>query len=403
MVLLKSLKKQLNQFVTPELETLVEDTTTLVQQPINPKPKNDLPAENAYSHGLEDIYTLENVDPSTIRTLGNEEETNHQSVEKVEVPSKKYPVTPNQQTELNLGPEFSSSMPSFALSLPLDYLNIDETTLKAANQKGITCIKDVLECEWDEVALTKGLGQGHAEEIRSAFENTMGGQELIFCQTVDYKALIRCLLSKELLMKHYVHLQQYGLESLVDLSPLMHLELKRTPEQMKIRWIEESCSALKSTDCMEITRSSLEYVIKTYVTPWLWERNGFAYAYEVMDRLEQISEDPHIFDRALKFLSSTYCDGDSILEWLFSETDGPIVFVDKVVESKFSYCEEKVMSYFYKSDLTYTLKELVVWVFRELAAEWSDIDAQMIEKIIEHSSLFEVRKGIDHELMVFLA
>ncbi|MEM1283342.1 MAG: hypothetical protein AAGG81_07295 [Chlamydiota bacterium] len=403
MVLLKSLKKQLNQFVSPELETLVEGATTLVQQPINPKPKNNLPAENAYSHGLEDIYNLENVDPSTIRKLGDEEETNYQSIEKVEVLSKKYPVTPTQQTELNLGPEFSSSMPSFVLSLPLEYLSIDGTTLNAANQSGITSIKDVLECDWDEVVLTRGLGQGHAEEIRSAFETAFRSQELILCQTIDYKALICCLLSKDLLLKHYVHLQEYGLESFVDLSPIMHLELKRTPQETKIKWIEESCSALKMTDCKEIARSSLEYVIKTYVTPWLWQKNGFAYDYEVMDRLEQVSEDPQIFDKTLKFLSSTYCDGESILRWILPEIEASIIFVDKVVKSKFSYCEEKVISYFYKPDLTYSLKELVLWVFRELAAEWRDVDGETIEKVIEHSSLFEVRKGMDHQLMVFLA
>lgn len=399
MVILKSLKKQLNQFVTPEFETLVEDAATLVRS----KSKSELPADNAYSHGLEDIYALENVDPSTIRKLGETDETSKlEEGEKESSTKKLYHLAVEKQVELNLGPEHSSYSPSFALNLPLNVLKISETALKSANKAGIRYLKDLIKCNWDELIQTKGVGQGHIEELQSSLKDFVAGRELLYSQTVDCVALLRSLLSEELLLKHHVHLKQYDLQDIVELSPVMYLELKRAPEEMKIRWVKESLSTLKTVDRTELVRSSIERVIMTFITPWLRKRKGFAMTYEVMDRLEQISEDTHLFDKILDCLSCIYFNQQPVISIILPTINDKIVFVDELTKQRFREVEQKILSYFYKPDLSYSMKELVIWVFRELASNWIDVDAQTIEKVITHSSVFKIWKNQLGELKVCL-
>lgn len=402
MVILKSLKKQLNQFVTPEFETLVEDTAAMVQAHTAPKSKSDLPAENAYSHGLEDIYALENIDPKTIRKLGGQEEDQKKPLAKEDDTKKQYALPSIQEMELNLGPKYVSFMPSFMLNLPLGVLKIDESTKKAASQRGLKYIKDLVECDWKEIVLVKGLGQAHAEELQAKLEILVNGKELFLCQTIDFKSLLRSLVSEEMLTKHYINFQQYGLEGILELTPVMHLEIKRASHEVKMRWLEESLSALHTPDSHELVRSSLEQVMMTYVTPWLHTRNGFAFIYEVMDLLEQLSEDPHIFDKIIECLTSTYCHGHSIVEWIMPTNEDGVVFADQNMKRRFLQVEERALSYFYKSNLSYSLDELVLWVYREFAAEWSDMSDESIRKVILHSSSFSVHKNDKNKLIVTL-
>lgn len=397
MVILKSLKKQLHQFVTPEFETLVEDTAALVQS----KRQTELPASSAYSHGLENIYALENVDPKTIRKFGGEEEK--ADTKQKTKPIKSYAHLPASQTELNLGPKYVSTMPSLALNLPLNALRVGENTLKAASQKGLLYIKDLVNCDWEELILKKGLGQGLAEELRNAFNLAFGDKELLHSQTVDLRSLLRCLIPQDMLVKHFVLYKEYGLEEVIELTPVMQLELKRAPKEVKDRWLEESLSALKSVDCVELIESCIQRVVQTFVVPWLYQRNGFAYIYEVMDRLEQICEEPRLFGRSLNFLSSNYCEGRSVIQRLLPIYEDQVVFADEFVRKQFAQVEQRALSYFYKPTIEYSMNELVTWIHREAAASWEEVHAQDIEKVLTHSPIFHVHKNVKNEIIVTLA
>jgi hypothetical protein len=403
MVILKSLKKQFSQFVTPEFEVVDEVVMTRSFQQLDVTSQNDPPVKNAYSHGLEEIYALENVDPKTIRKLGEGELTSKSTKEVVLPPTKQYKVTPKRQIEMKLGSDHCSYMPSFLLDLPIHVLRVSAGARKAAKHHGLQYIRDLVEGNWDELILTKGLGQGHAEELKEALTGFIQGRELYGCQSVDFQSLVRGVVSENSLIKHYVNLEQYGLEGLIDLTPVMHLELKRASVETKAQWVEESVSELKAADCIKWIRSSLQQVVFTYVCPWLRNRNGFAYEYEVRDRLEQIAEQPDQFDKMRNFLSVIYGESESIVTDFLPTHDNYVVFKDGEEKKRFIQVEEKVLSYFYKPHLQYSLSELVLWLYREFAASWVEYNEHYIEQVINYSPSMKVRKNQHYKKIVMLA
>lgn len=403
MVILQSLKRQLNQFVTPEFENVIEESLLQPTQRTSSLTLKNLPVKNAYSHGLEEIYALESVDPKTIRRLGDVDPKTPN-----EIPNKplkrEYYLSPNHQLELCLGPAHASYMPSFVLNLPLDVLKLSEGACSIAIQRGYRYVRDLIPSDWEESMLARGIGRGTVEEIKKALKLYIGNRELLRCQSVDFEALLRSVISKELVIKHYLNLEQYNLGHIIDLSPIMHIELKRASPEAKARWIEESHSALRMVDNLELIRSSLKQVILTFLSPWLRRRNGFTYSYEAMDRLQQISAKPEFFENIAKCLSHIFCDHKSLaVAFLPTDDESSLVFIDNEEKERFTEVEERALSYFYKPDVRYTLRELVAWVYRELAVSWKSYDSAYIERVIRHSPRLKWRKISGGELIVAIA
>lgn len=395
MVILKSLKKQINQFITPEIEPIGREFPSIE--------KSKSQKKSPYSHGLEEIYTLENVDPKTIRTFGEEpeEEKIEQKNEGKEV--KEYTLPDILQYQFNFGGVYQQTLPSFLLQVPLFAVGLSDNAVKALRKEGLYYVKDVVDVPWNDLIQEKGIGQGHIEELKKQLGEFLGNKELIDCQEVNYRALLLSLVQEEEQSKQYCYLEQFGLQSLIKKTATMRVELKRLIDEEKQSWIREGAALFQTVDRVGLLRTNIRSLLDTFVIPWLGNKGGFALDYEICDRLEQVAEDPSFFYSTWSFISTTYFPHESILSQFLPSLDKRVFFANVQEFDRFQMIEEKALTYFYQDELIYPLKDLVFWISRELASSWKSIERDYLQKVISYSSSFYVRKNDKGQLLVYLA
>ncbi len=402
MVILKQLKKQINQFVSPEIEPIPEGHIDIYPEKkrnhIPPQPKEpdafQATHQNAYSHGLENIYALETVDAKTIKPLGlDTTEVEAEDREAVEVG---YAVTPDSQLELHLGGQFRTHVESLVLNEPVYVLNLSPVALKTLSELGLFLVRDLIGYQWNTVS------KGHANEIQQQLEEYLEDKNIADCQTINFESWVRCLIPEEDQLKTFLVLKTYGLSHLIALTPTMNVELKRLSTEVKAQYRQEGIEKFRSTDRYAFARQVFKGMIDTFLIPWIRGRSGIARCDEIYDRLEQVSDKPLSFDQTFQFLKDLYFDGESPVSEFLSKLSCDVWCVDEIVEDQFRSVEGTALSYFVQNDSTYTLKELVQWVSREFAYQWKGYEDGFIEKVIRNSDKFRCYGGDDQELWVVL-
>jgi len=417
MVLLKHLKKhiknQLNQLVMPEIEALSPSALELYS---NSNQKNEHPSQNVahysetssfqdtfkgvYSHGLEEIYTLQDVDVTKIKTFGVQTES--QELESQDF-NDRYILPKSPQLELSLADEFRSTIDSFILSEPIRVLNLSTHAEKYLKQHGKKVLKDLIDEDWAAFSISKGAGQGHIDEIISKLKEYIGGRTLKDCNTVDFEALIRSLISDDYRTKQYVLLDKYQLGYLITLFPSESVEVRRLSMEQRDSSIQESIKLFRSESGQKFCNLSLQKITDVFIKPWLRGRSGFCRRFELMDRLEQVSNNASAMHHVVKFLADVNSEGHFPFNKLLHVIDHDIFCVDEVSQSSFLRIENTAMTYFYKTNLTYRLEEIISWLSREYASCWKGFPDGYLEKVLRTSKRFYVTKNEKGHLLVHLA
>src|ERR1700737_1437469 len=104
------------QIVNPEIQTFVENYKT------------------AYSHGLENIYTLENFDISSVRRINAIKPP--EAIDKAELSSISLSPKDDSQLELPLGDHFKGTIEHFVLREPITVLGLTKHAEKCLAQYG---------------------------------------------------------------------------------------------------------------------------------------------------------------------------------------------------------------------------------------------------------------------------
>lgn len=129
MPIIENIKKQIGQLVKPEAETpsVTSPHAILKRPPLNVRTP-DLQSfegtyKTAYSHGLEAIYALENVDLKSIRRISDAQES--EPLQPKSPPRPLQPLeAPEPQLELDLGDGYRSWIESFVLQEPIHVLGV---------------------------------------------------------------------------------------------------------------------------------------------------------------------------------------------------------------------------------------------------------------------------------------
>lgn len=423
MVLLKSLKRQLNQFVTPDIEPLSESKINLYSR--QPLPTHDesrkehaeqkavSPVEvkhgispfqetykEAYSHGLEAIYSLETVDIRTIKPISVQQET---VVEDDEGTGEKYPVTEDPQLDFDLGSEYRSHIESFTLNEPIHVLNLSQEALKRLRQQGKCVIRDLIGVDWKNLAVTKGMGQGHVDEIIQKLHKYTRKKALDRCYRVDFEAMLRCVIPESSHVKHHMLLDVYNLSSCVSLTPAQTVEIRIQDPFQKQQALLESLEQFRSEDRRAFSSSSMQTICNTFVKPWLRGKGGFCVDYELMDRLENVSAAPLKMYDVMRFMQDVFFDGHFPMRPFLPMSGDQIFFVDLTALNNFIAIEKAALTYFYRDSAKYPLEELSSLLLREFAAKWEGFPEGFVEKVLRTSPRFRVRKSSQEQLVVSLA
>lgn len=338
--------------------------------------------KTAYSHGLEEIYSLENVDISSIKPISIEPKKEQKAKPKRAKPPH------SSDLLLDLGGEFRKTLPPFYLDEPIQLLALSKPVERTLLDQGKLTLGDLKEYQ---------AGQGLKEEIERRLESYLKDQEPGF---VDFFSFIRCLTGTQDRRRVKVALEPYQLEEVVSLSPLENMEIKRLSEERKRDWMGEFYGKLEEK--VPYARSKMSDVFDVFIRPWMRNRFGLATRLELMERLQRISENPEAADGILKFISAIAFNG-SAFDALLLKVDEDLYCVDQPTRERFSQIVAKASTYFYKPHIRYPLPELTLLLKQEFAVQWQGYEGPFIEKSLRLSSQFRVRKGAEGVLSVRLS
>ncbi len=355
--------------------------------------------KTAYSHGLEAIYSLENVDLSSVRRISGPEENKP----KKELPKPLAKIALSSQLSLDLGGEYRDHLPSFRLQEPIQVLGLTRHIEKALNDNDIKILLQLKETKLDELVFLKGLGQGHIDEIKTRLNQYLKNTDHNNCQTLDCAAWVNVVVAAFDRKRVKVYLQDFELADLISLSPVESMEVRRLTLEKKQEWKQEVEQLFLSDHNKEFVGHSIRDITDVYLKPWMRQRYGFATGNELVERLQRISDNPEMARLALEFMSSVYYKHVFPLKKELYEIDDNLYCVDKATFDYYSQVIKKARSYFYKPHITYKLSELVTWLKREFAQGWQGYSEGFIEKALRFSPDFRVRKGDEGHLVIRLS
>lgn len=354
--------------------------------------------KTAYSHGFEVIYALENVDVKSICPIERQaplfpEET---------APSQRKQWV-SDQYELDLGEEYRGWMPSFLNGEPIQVLGLSRLAEKCLLEHGKQKLQDLIGVHLRDFVFFKGMGQGHLDEIQQKLHCYLDGRALQKCYTVDFAAWMRSLVSVLDRKKTFVGVHPYQLSDLFTLSPMESVEVGRLPLEKRQEWMQEVLEQFRVEQRCQAVSIEMGKVINVFVKPWMRRRLGMASQYELTERLQRISENPTITTSVLHFFSDVYFDQMFPLSGYLDQVDEGLYCVDESIATLYRTIVKKARSYFYKSQVSYPLQQLIRFLEGEFAQCWQGFPDGFTKKVLMQSPHFRVRKSASGELVVRLA
>ncbi|MCB1114518.1 MAG: hypothetical protein KDK62_07170 [Chlamydiia bacterium] len=347
--------------------------------------------QTSYSHGLESIYRLENVDLKSIRKLGGEEIS----------PTKVNPKTLAQQEEssvleLDLGPEFSGYLSSFVLEEPIQTLKLARHIEKTLLDQGVETLKELSSPDLQNLPFIKGLGKGHLHEIQVRVEEKLREKDALKPRSIDILSWIRGLVGDLETKKAWALLEPFGLQEAIALSPIESVEIKKLTEERKRDFIEQAQEKVKSPDRVHKVRNRLFEIETVFLRPWLKQRGGVATQKEVHERLQLISKQPELLEGFLNFLKAYL-----ISEAMFQMPQKEGLFFSNAEEyGEFFLLENRVLGYLWNSEAKVRYDDLVKWISRDLALTWKALSSILLKKTLAFSTKIQREKSPDGEIYI---
>jgi hypothetical protein len=336
----------------------------------------------SYSHGLEEIYKLEVIDPKTIKTISPS------SSSPLVYHEEPFDSNADPQMQLDLGPEWCGELDSFVLTEPIHMLGLSPSVEKIAYAHHLLCLQDLLKLDLQRFALHKGIGQGHVEEIKLKLNEYMQGKPIGKCKKVDLSSLLKNALGG-LDRKHVqLVLEPFRLGGMMPLTALERLEIKKMslPEREAIR--SGLQTQLAAGPVLEYVCEKLEQIISVFIKPWLRQRQGFGTTSELHERLERVSVQPESTKRMWECLSTLFFTGTTPFHGCLIEMGEGFFAADRHVQKDTQSVLERARTYFYHPEIIYPLTQLMGYLEREFALKWVAFPEGFIGAVLKKSPSF---------------
>lgn len=412
MALLKSLKKQIGQLVQSEEVEPLDPATLQIYPPMagevslptqsikrekrEPQPF-EVPVKNAYSHGLEEIYQLEQVDVKSIRKMSSCQPVYQEST--LETPARM--LRTSQEMDLGFLPEGRRSVDSFLLDEPVMVLGLTPHIETLFSKMNIVMLRDLMNLDSNALVHMKGMGQGHIEEVKDKLKKYIGGRPLFGCCTLDYESWVKSLVPSAQRKRAYVLLELFDLSSLVSLSPPESVEIRRLSKEQRGDWIAEAKEMFNTYDRRRFLEGRFSEVVEVFLKPWMVNRFGFSTKNDLLERLERLSVKKGVFQKAHAFFSDVFYMGQSPLERMMGKKEGELFFAHGSALKDFQMVMAAIDPYFYKKGVCYPVFQLVEYVEKELSRDWKGFKAGFVKKVIFSCDAFIFSKSPDKGLIVY--
>lgn len=339
--------------------------------------------KTSYSHGLEAIYALENVDLKSVKKLN----FNQQSPEKTSKPKAKEEFS-LPQLEFDLGVNRNWITP-FILREPIQVLGLSKYAEKCLQDLNKLQLNEIITCNLQELAFSKGLGQGHIDEIQTKLKDYLKDKSLEKSYTLDFGSWIKCLLGNISPKKAFILLERYSLQHFIPLLPSENLEIKRLPEKRKDELVNEVIQELKKSTQYQMFLEDVENCALAFIRPWMLKRQGIASKNEIIERLESISEIKEDVLPALNLFSEVFCHNAFIFGSSLFQL-GNMFYATLDVFNNAQTVLKTTSSYFYKSGIVYQFEELITLLIKEVSSKWVGYPSEFIKEVLKRSEQYKV-------------
>lgn len=357
----------------------------------------------AYSHGLERIYKIENIDLRTVRRLNEESPPLSNAPKEVRLssfnpPKKQQP----SQLELDFGPSFRQWTHPLILLEPIQVLSLSSQTEKILEGYNKRSLKDLLDLNLNDLVFFKGIGQGHVDEIRQKLEHYIEGKSLEKSTTIDFISLIRILTAQLDRRKVFIYLDSFGLGDTLSLSPSDSVEVRRLSSEEKNNACQEIKEHLQDPIYFNLMQKIFKEIFQVFVQPWMQQRDGLATAEEVIERLQRQSLEPAQTSLIIEWLNGLFFEG-TLFSCFLQEIEPSLYAVDSSIVANYKSISEKAFSYFYKLETGYLVSEFIELLAKEFSRQWVSYQDRLVNKILMYNPAFYSLKKRSSGIWIYLA
>lgn len=350
--------------------------------------------KTAYSHGLEAIYALENVDVKSIRTINIFDESPTETFLKPFTPPKSTP-----QYDFNFGYPFFCQIPPFFLDEPIQSLELSRLAEKALLTHQKLKIRDLINDDLNHYAFLRGFGQGHIDEVRTKLSAFIAGRDPLHAETIDFASWLRVLTAEGDRKKWYFLLERYGLADLLPMTSSELIDLKKVTPSQRAEWERQ---AIQMADKGRLN-DTWKQLSARFVIPWIRARYEIASHKEINERLVKMSDQAEKAKQILHFMESAfYGDQSALAEQLISLNEAYFT-LSLATQSDYLAIRDQALTYFYHSNAKFTLSQLMRWIERDFACKWIGFPTGFIEKVLRIAPEFLVRKDEKGQIIVMIS
>ena len=331
--------------------------------------------QSPYSFGLERVYSLEKVDPKTIRPF-----------------QVLAPLVEAKKKEERIEPylECGGGFPPLTLLDRIDRLSLPQTLLYQIKKEGWESIEELLSAYEQSHPKLKTLPSALQEILRKSLSNWLEIRRIGKVTKLDLKAYLRGMGNKVEPLAFLTLLQQVNLLSYFGTSAYEKVQVERLSPQEKRGKIEQAVAELQKK---EIFVS----VLKDLLFGWLDRRGGITNRKELIERMEQVSFDVGgargVFELFEKFIYKN-CEKP----WV--EIEEGILLFELSVNTNLSKIKEALPSLFYRPKITYDFEQICTILQREFLLDGVLLDKSLLSRYFLLSSAFRMKKLDEKTLSV---
>lgn len=357
----------------------------------------------AYTNGMETIYSLENVDITTVRRIGESRPAISSPMSRDPTPIATVQSKELFDPDLDLGESFRGWFEPFILSEPIQVLGLSTQAEKSLIEANKCVIKDVLGITARDLVFFKGMGQGHIDEVQQRLQEYVKGRDLEKSRTIDFGSLLRVLFAGDERLKVFLACEAYKLSHLFPLTAVDAVALKRMTEPKRIEARAEAIKYLRQNKHKLMVDRCLGEICTVFVKPWMRRRLGLATQSEIIEYLENVSSDASVCRQTLALIGDLFGREQWILSAYLIELESQLFAADPHHEAGYKKIIAASESYFYRNDLQYQLDELVDCLEREFSNQWLSYSKQFIVNVLNYCSIFVIYKQINNQLFVSIS
>lgn len=352
---------------------------------------------SSYSHGLEKIYALENVDIRSVRKIA----TSPAQEPKKSCNLPLNPIVPSDQ--LPLEPGFRKTLEPFLFREPIQVLSLSKKLEQSLFDQKKYHLEDLLEQDRKTFASIEKIGQGHLDEIHYALRRYLE-EHLSFApgQAIDFNSWVRTLIADEDPKKTAVLMAHFGLPSAIHLAPSENAEVRKLNPEKRISWVQEITKKLQTTEKIQQAHRDIQTIAHVFTQKWIYDRAGLASKNELQEHLKHLSGSDSSIYELIDFMSAIFFENQSLFDVCFPCVDEEIYAADLQIQTTYQIIIKIAMTYFYKSTSSYSLGELKQWIERESARQWLTIPESFVERAIHLCPNFLIRRDFSGMLTVRL-